>query len=78
MGGKDQHFCNLYVLRGIGGKDGNVGNVITSKGFDAFIDIGCTIVVATETNVAEVGLHKSGFQIRYADSSVGYVNTQTI
>ena len=40
MGGQDQHLGNLYVLRGIGGKDGNIGNIISRQGLDAFIDRG--------------------------------------
>ena len=56
MGGQYQYLGSLYVLRGIGGKDGDVGNIISRQGLDAFIDRGGPVVVAVETDVAEVGL----------------------
>ena len=78
MGGQYEHFGNLHVLWGVGGKDGNVGNIVARHGLDAFIDRGGPVVVSVETDVAEVGLHKSGLQVRHTDSSIGDIDAQTI
>ena len=62
----------------IGGIDGNVSNIVASKGLDTFIDIGSTIMVAMETDIAEVCLHKTRLQIGDTDGGVGHIDTQSI
>ena len=78
MGSQYQHLGYLYVLRGIRGEDGYIGNVVARQRLDAFVDCGGTVTVAAEADVAEVGLHKSGLQVRHADSRVGNVDAQTV
>ena len=78
MSSQYQYLRNLYVLRGVGGKDGYVSNIVACQGFDAFIDGGGTVVVSVETDVAEVGLYKSWLQIRHANGGISDIYTQTI
>ena len=75
MGGQYQHLSNLDVFRRIGGKDSHVGNIITCQRLNTFIDIGGTIIVAMETDIAEVCLYKSRLQVRHADGGIGDVDT---
>ena len=74
MSGQNEHFGNLDMGRGIGSKDGNIGNVITCQRLDAFIDIGSTVVVTMEADIAEVGLDKAGLQVCDADSRIGHID----
>ena len=73
-----QHLGYLYVLRGVGGIDGNIGNVVARQGLDAFIDRSGSFVVSVETNVAEVGLYESRLQVRHADGGIGYIDAQAV
>ena len=57
MGGQDEHLGYLNMLRSISCIDGNVGDVIASQRFDAFIDCGGTVAVSVEADIAEVSLH---------------------
>ena len=56
MGGQYQHFGNLHMRWSISRIDSNVGNVVASQRLDALIDVGGTLVIAMETDGAEVGL----------------------
>ena len=78
MGGQNQHLGNLYVLGGVGGKNGNIGYIVTSQRLDACVEFLRTLFITLETHVAEISLHESGLQVRHADSGIGYVDAQTI
>ena len=52
------------MSRSISCIDSNIRDIITSQGFDAFIDIGGTLRISMETDIAEVGLHKAWLQVR--------------
>ena len=76
MSGQNEYLCYLHMLWRVGGIYGDIGYIVARKGLDALIDIGCTIVVAMETDIAEVGLHKSRLQISHPDGGVGHIDTQ--
>ena len=78
MRGQYQHLSNLYVLRGIGGIDCHIGDIVTRQGFDACIEFGSTFGIALETDVAEVRLYQSGLQVRHADGRIGHVDAQSV
>ena len=75
MSGKYEHLCYLHMLWCICGIYGNIGYVVASERLDTLINIGCTIIVAMKTDIAEVGLNKTWFQISYSDSGVGHIDT---
>ena len=78
MSGQYEYLCYLYMLWCIGGIYGYISYIIARKRFDAFIDIGGTIIVATDADIAEVGLHKTWLQIGHTDGGVGHIDTQSI
>ena len=78
MGGQDEHFGYLDVGRGIGSIYGDIGNIVTCQWLDAFIDISGTVAITMETDVTEVGLDKSGFQVRNTDGGMCNINAQTV
>ena len=78
MSGQYEYLCYLYMLWCIGGIYGYISYIIARKRFDAFIDIGCAIIIAMEADVAEVGLDKTRLQIRYTYCGVGHVDTQSV
>ena len=63
MGGQHQHFSYLHVGRSLGSIETHVGDVVTRQGFDAFVDIIGSLLVAMETGTAEVGLHQTRLHI---------------
>ena len=78
MGGQNEYLCYLHMLGRVGGIYGDISYIVARKGLDAFIDIGCTIVVTMETDIAEVGLHKSRLQVGDTDGGIGHIDTQAI
>ena len=78
MSGQYEYLCYLYMCRCVGGIHGNIGYIIASQRLDTFIDIGCTVMITMEPDIAEVCLHKTWFQVRYTYSGVGHVNTQSV
>lgn len=59
MSGEDKNLGYLDMSRSIGGIDGNIGNIVASKRFDALIKLSCPIGITTETDIAEVSLNQS-------------------
>ena len=78
VGSKDEYFCYLYMRWGVGGIYGNIGNIIASKRLDTFIYISGTLGIAMETDIAEVGLHKTWLQVGDTDSRIGNIDAQAI
>ena len=78
MGGEHQYFGYLYTLRGTGCIEGYVSDVVARKGLNAAIYVICTLCVAVETDVREIGLYESWFDVGDAHAGVGYVDAQTI
>ena len=68
MSGQDEHFCI----------DSHISDVVAREGLDALIELGGTIGISVETDVAEVGLYKAGLEIGDADGSVGHVNAESV
>ena len=59
MGCQDKHLGNLDVSWSIGGKDRNIGNIITRQRLDAFIHVCSPVGVTMKSDVAEIRLNKS-------------------
>ena len=78
MSGEDKHLGYLDMGRGVGCKDGNIGNVITRQWLDALVDIGGTLVVTMKADVAEVRLNKTGLQVGDTDGRVGHVDAESV
>ena len=75
MCGQYEYFGYLHMLRCISGIHGNISNIIAGKRLDTLIDIGCPIIVATETDIAEVCLYQTRFQIGNTDGGVSHIDT---
>ena len=78
MCGQYQHLGYLDVRWRVGSEDSHVGDVIARQWLDAFVDVGSTVGIAVEADVAEVSLHQSRLQVGHADGSICHVNAQTV
>ena len=74
MCGQYQYLCYLNMLWSIDSIYCHIGNIVTCQWLNAFIDIGSTVVVTMEADIAEVGLDKAGLQVCDADSSIGHID----
>ena len=75
MGSENQHLGNLDMGRGIGSKDGDIGNIIARQWLNAFIDICRSVAIAMETDVAEIRLDQARLQIGDTDGRIGHIDT---
>ena len=78
MGGEDEHLGYLDMSRGIGGIDGNIGNIVACEGLDALIELSGSISITTETDIAEVGLYQAWLQVCNTNGSIGYIDAQAV
>ena len=78
MSGQHEHFGYLDMLGGTGGIEGYVGDIVTRERFDALIDFHGTVIVAMESNAAEVCFNKSWLDIRHTHTRMGHVDTQSV
>ena len=78
MSGKNQHLGYLNMSGSVGCEDCYIGNVITCQWFDALVDISCTVVVTTETDIAEIRLNKAWFQVTDTNGRISNIDTEPI
>ena len=59
MCGKDEHFGNLHVGRGLGGIEAHIGNIVAGEWLDAIVDVIRPLLVTMKARHAEVGFYKT-------------------
>ena len=71
---EDKYLGYLHVLGRISCIDCYIGYVVACERLYALIYVGCPCLVATEADIAEVGLYKSWLQVCHAYGCVGDVD----